>query len=83
MEIQQQSIRMGHQSGIYDLCMNGAEKFLSVAGDGWVVQWNFREEDGSLISKVDGQLFSVAFDSQRKRIWTGAVSYTHLRAHET
>ncbi len=74
MEIQQQSIRMGHQSGIYDLCMNGADQFLSVAGDGWIVQWNFREEDGSLIFKVDGQLFSVAFDSQRKRIWTGDMN---------
>lgn len=74
MDIQQQSIRMGHKSGVYDLCMNGADQFLSVAGDGWIVQWNFGAEDGTLISKVEGQLFSVGHDPVRKRIWAGDMN---------
>ena len=74
MQIEQLSLRMGHKSGIYDLCMNGTDSFLSAAGDGWIVQWNLGEEDGKLISKVEGQLFSIAFDPDRKRIWAGDMN---------
>ena len=36
--------------------------FLSGAGDGWIVEWNFEDRDmGKLLAKVETQIFSLAY----------------------
>ena len=51
----------GHNASIFTITKDIQEgSFLSGAGDGWVVRWNFEAPDlGKLIAKVDTQIFSM------------------------
>ena len=51
----------GHESGIYWLGAGRSEHhFLSVAGDGWLVEWDLRNPElGKLLAKVETQAFSA------------------------
>ena len=51
----------GHKASVYALAQAKDERhILSGAGEGWVVQWNLDEpENGNLIAKVEGNIFSL------------------------
>lgn len=51
----------GHNASIFTITADlKPGYFLSGAGDGWVVRWNFEDPDpGKLIAKVDTQIFSM------------------------
>lgn len=51
----------GHNASIFALSpYEETDQFLSGAGDGWVVKWNFKTpEMGRLIAKVETQIFSL------------------------
>ncbi|MEL6833850.1 MAG: hypothetical protein AAFP77_12730 [Bacteroidota bacterium] len=58
----------GHNGAIYALAPGPEPNtFLSAGGDGWIVQWSFKEKDeqgallGRLVAKVDTQVFSIAY----------------------
>jgi WD40 repeat protein len=53
---------VGHQGSIFALAQGRSpQHFLSAAGDGWVVEWDFQKPElGRVIAKVDTQLFSMA-----------------------
>lgn len=53
----------GHNASVF--CVgdfNDASRFLSGAGDGWVVEWNFENpEMGRLLAKVETQIFALKY----------------------
>ena len=87
MEFNQVKNLLGHKSGIYTIDLLHGEQFLSGAGDGWIVEWpalNSGREDGTLISRVDAQIFDLSFHASSGNIWVGdmnggmyIVDYTH------
>jgi WD40 repeat protein len=49
----------GHNASVYKLLnFNTVDKFLSLAGDGMIVQWSSDSEDGVLIAKAEDKLYS-------------------------
>ncbi|SRR6056297_201803 len=77
MEIVQEKLLLGHKAGIYALAELPDGGFLSGAGDGWIVEWprlSSDSEDGSLISKVDAQIFDLCFEKINERIWVGDMN---------
>jgi WD40 repeat protein len=77
MECVQKKILLGHKSGIYALDLLPDGKFLSGAGDGWIVEWPAHyspEEDGTLISKVDAQIFDLCYHEATQTIWAGDMN---------
>jgi len=59
--LSRKTVFQGHQSGIYALCQGAhPEEIFSTGGDGWIAKWNLTEsEDGVLVARVEGQLFSI------------------------
>ena len=53
----------GHNAAIFALSAGqGPHSYLSGAGDGWVVTWDLNApENGRLIAKVEGQIFSLRY----------------------
>lgn len=53
----------GHNSAIFSIIPYKAPNlFLSGAGDGWIVEWDFKDpEMGHLVAKVDTQIFSLCY----------------------
>lgn len=63
MQVQKTAQLTGHNAAIYALSAGRSERhFLSAAGDGWVVEWDFADpENGRLIAKVEAKVFSLFF----------------------
>lgn len=63
MPIHKQAQLTGHNASVFALSpYQQADSFLSGAGDGWIVHWNFEQPDlGRLIAKVDAQVFSLSY----------------------
>ena len=66
----------GHNSAIFALTAGEqANEFVSGAGDGWIVRWNLSDpEMGRLIAKVDTQIFSLLYLSDREMIVAGNMN---------
>lgn len=77
MEFVQEKNLLGHKSGIYTLEVLPDSLFLSGAGDGWIVEWPVLANagvDGTLISKVDAQIFDLCFHEPTQVIWVGDMN---------
>ena len=77
MTFKQRKNLLGHKSGIYSLEVMPGGRFISGAGDGWVVEWSLASdagEDGNLISKVDAQIFTVTYHRDSGQIWVGDMN---------
>ncbi|MFZ1705381.1 MAG: hypothetical protein WAT79_13620 [Saprospiraceae bacterium] len=64
----------GHRSSIYCLAdMKGTTRFLSSGGDGWIVSWDKLglEENGTLLAKVEGKIFSLQYSLEQNLILAG------------
>ena len=61
----------GHNAAIFALSPGKDEQhFLSAAGDGWIVQWDFENPDpGRLLAKVETQVFSLCLLKTRTWQW--------------
>lgn len=61
LQVQKIAQLTGHQASIFALSPDQDSRFLlSAAGDGWIVRWNLElPETGTLIAKVDTQIFSL------------------------
>lgn len=66
----------GHKASIFALESGAsAPYFLSGAGDGWIVQWDLREpEMGTLLAKVDANIFSLLHLLDQKTIVAGNMN---------
>ncbi len=67
---------IGHRAAVYALAAtDSAERFLSAGGDGWIAEWNLRApENGQLIARAEGQLFSVLYLLGQRRIVAGDMN---------
>ena len=66
----------GHRGAVYGLGYHaGAEKFYSVAGDGWIVAWDAtgQSQDGLLIADSESKLFCCALDYHGKILIAGDI----------
>ena len=66
----------GHNASIFTIIQdNDPSFFLSGAGDGWVVRWNYEEPElGKLIAQVDTQIFSMCTIEHENRIVVGNMN---------
>ncbi|MFK7937105.1 MAG: WD40 repeat domain-containing protein [Saprospiraceae bacterium] len=76
ISIQKVAQLTGHESGIYWLGEgHSAHHFLSVAGDGWLVEWDLRNPDlGKLLAKVETQAFSALLLKKEERAVVGNMN---------
>lgn len=63
LKIHKKTVLTGHNASIYALIPFRNERlFLSAAGDGWIVEWDFDQPNmGKLLAKVDTPVFSLCF----------------------
>ena len=66
----------GHNSSIFSIIPYKAPHlFLSGAGDGWIVEWNFNDpEMGHLIAKVETQIFSLCYLAEFNQVVAGNMN---------
>jgi WD40 repeat protein len=76
MQIRRIAKLTGHNAAIFALAPGEEERyFLSSAGDGWIVQWDFENPDpGRLLAKVDTQVFSIHFLKSSNRVVAGNMN---------
>ena len=66
----------GHNASIFALAADREPKyFLSGAGDGWIVRWDFdAPELGRLIAKVETQIFSLLYLKENNKVVAGNMN---------
>lgn len=66
----------GHNSSIFAIIPYKAPHlFLSGAGDGWIVAWNFKDpEMGRLVAKVETQIFSLCYLADANKVVAGNMN---------
>jgi WD40 repeat protein len=66
----------GHNASIFAVVSEeNAQYFLSGAGDGWIVRWDFEAPElGKLIAKVDTQIFSLLYLSETQKVVVGNMN---------
>jgi len=66
----------GHNASIFSIIRYKAPHlFLSGAGEGWIVEWDFNDlEMGRLLAKVDTQIFSLCFLEKEKVVVAGNMN---------
>lgn len=66
----------GHNSSIFSVIPYSAPHlFLSGAGDGWIVEWNFNDpEMGQLVAKVETQIFSLCYLADANKVVAGNMN---------
>ncbi|MBM3400584.1 MAG: hypothetical protein FJY15_08500 [Bacteroidetes bacterium] len=62
----------GHQSAVYALCADEQGGFFSASGDGMLVHWPTGKDDGQLLAKIPGNVFSLTYDSEEKLLLAGS-----------
>ena len=62
----------GHQSAVYALCADGSGGFFSASGDGMLVHWPAGKDDGQLVAKVPGNVYSMMYDAAEKQLLAGS-----------
>lgn len=62
----------GHQSAVYALCADGSGGFFSASGDGMLVYWPAGKDDGQLVAKIPGNVFSLLYDAAEKQLLAGS-----------
>lgn len=76
MLIRQIAKLTGHNAAIFALAQGADDRhFLSAAGDGWIVQWDFGNPDpGRLLAKVDTQIFALHFLKNKNTVIAGDMN---------
>lgn len=66
----------GHNSSIFSIIpYQEKNSFLSGAGDGWIVEWNFNDPDmGRLLAKVETQIFSLCYLKSTNTVVAGNMN---------
>ncbi len=66
----------GHNASVF--CVGdfkGTSRFLSAAGDGWIVEWNFEDPElGRLLAKVETQIFALKYLENTDTIVVGNMN---------
>jgi WD40 repeat protein len=62
----------GHQSAVYALCADGSGGFFSASGDGMLVHWEAGKDDGQLVAKVPGNVFSMLYNEEENQLLAGS-----------
>ncbi|MFM7765369.1 MAG: hypothetical protein ACKO6I_06875 [Sphingomonadales bacterium] len=62
----------GHQSAVYALCADSLGGFFSASGDGMLVHWAAGKDDGHLVAKIPGNVFSLSYNSEQKLLLAGS-----------
>ena len=67
---------MGHQGSVFALTQGHTPQYmLSGAGDGWIVEWDLEKPDvGKLLAKVDSNIFSLLFLTDKNQIIAGNMN---------
>ena len=65
-------IYTGHQSAVYALCGDGKGGFFSASGDGMLVHWTAGKDDGQLVAKIPGNIFSLSYHVEQKLLLAGS-----------
>ena len=76
IDIQKIATLTGHNSSIFALAPYHKEQlFLSGAGDGWIVEWDFHDpEMGKLLAKVETQIFSLCYLKSKNWVIAGNMN---------
>ncbi len=63
----------GHRAAVYQLtAFDHPARFLSAAGDGWIVAWDLRTpKDGQLLATVQGNIFACQYLEQQHWVVAG------------
>ncbi len=66
----------GHNSSIFAIIpYKTPHLFLSGAGDGWIVEWNFNDPKmGRLVAKVETQIFSLCYLADANKVVAGNMN---------
>ncbi len=66
----------GHRASVFAVAMGfGIHHVISGSGDGWIVNWDLRTpEEGKLIAKVEGQIFSLLAIQDKHMIVAGTYA---------
>ena len=66
----------GHNSSIFSIISyKSPNLFLSGAGDGWIVVWDFNDpEMGRLVAKVETQIFSLCYLADANKVIAGNMN---------
>lgn len=73
-EISKQATYKGHKDSVYDLSEGIAEgRFLSAAGDGYLVEW-ISPEEGVPLARVNHPVYAFEHRKEHQRIWLGENS---------
>lgn len=70
------AILKGHRASVYSLAKgNGAHRFFSADGNGWIVEWNLEQgENGKLIAQMQQPVYSIWYSETGNFIWAGTTS---------
>jgi len=76
ISIQKVATLTGHNSSIFSIIpYNASHLFLSGAGDGWIVEWDFNDpEMGRLLAKVETQIFSLCYLADANMVVAGNMN---------
>ena len=74
--IQKVATLTGHNSSIFSIIpYKTPDLFLSGAGDGWIVEWNFNDPElGRLLAKVETQIFSLCYLHETNMVVAGNMN---------
>jgi WD40 repeat protein len=66
---------LGHQGAIYKLLHINDQEFISLGGDGYVVNWQYSQaaHDGRLIAKDTSSIYSGLFIQEEKMLYVGKL----------
>lgn len=74
--VQKVATLTGHNASIFSIIpYKTPDVFLSGAGDGWIVEWNFNDpEMGRLVAKVETQIFSLCYLADANKVVAGNMN---------
>ena len=74
--VQKVATLTGHNASIFAvISYKTPDLFLSGAGDGWIVEWNFKDpEMGRLVAKVETQIFSLCYLADANKVVAGNMN---------
>ncbi|MEQ9468465.1 MAG: WD40 repeat domain-containing protein [Ekhidna sp.] len=72
IEVKKLHTFLGHNDSIYTLVALDDDRFVSAGGDGMIVMWDLKSPDeGEVIVKVKGSVYSLAYDAQEGFLYVG------------
>jgi WD40 repeat protein len=72
MQIEVTKVRdfQGHRDAVFSLCLTPSG-FISAGGDGFIVEWIWDSEDGTMLAKEEESIYSLEFHEENQFLLAG------------